>query len=92
MTNIDVAGLAKKMNRAGIPGDYGPDMSRLLHHMWREVAKGKPVTRWRVDEIVSALKVPEPKAEVFLREMAERNENDDIIGILGLSQDATWAH
>jgi alkylmercury lyase len=92
MNRVDVALLAEKMNRAGVPGDFGPDMSRLLNHMWQEVAKGKPVTRQRIDEIVDGLKILSAEAEVFLRKMAERNENDDIIGILGLSQDITWAH
>jgi hypothetical protein len=92
MTGVDVAGLAEKMNRAGVPGDFGPDMSRLLNHMWQEIAKGKPVTRQRVGEIVDSQKVPGAESEVFLQKMAERNENDDIIGILGLSQDVSWAH
>lgn len=52
---INVLELADKMNRAGVPGDYGSDMSRVLNRIWKEVAKGKPVTQHRVDEIISQL-------------------------------------
>ena len=88
----DIKKLADKMNRAGVPGDYGPDMSRLLSRIWKEVAGGRPVTQKRVDEIVNDLGVAKDESEAFLRKMAERDENDNIIGILGLSQDAKWAH
>jgi hypothetical protein len=40
--NIDV--LAKKMNRAGVPADYGPDNSRVVRRIGKEIAKGQPVT------------------------------------------------
>ncbi len=42
---VNVAELAAKMNRAGIPADYGTDNSRILSRVWKEVAKGKPVTQ-----------------------------------------------
>ena len=88
----DIKKLADKMNRAGVPGDYGPDMSRLLSRIWKEVARGKPVTHKRVDEIVIGLGVSKAESEAFLRKMAERDDNDNITGILGLSQDDKWAH
>ena len=92
MDPVSIRQLADKMNRAGVPGDYGTDMSRLLNHIWKEIARGKPVTPNRVNEIVDKLGVSSNEAETFLRKMAERDENDNIIGILGLSQDAKWAH
>ncbi len=42
---VNINELALKMNRAGIPADYGPDNSRVLSRIWKEVAKGKPVTQ-----------------------------------------------
>lgn len=92
MEKVDVMQLAQKMNRAGVPGEYRPGISRLLSHIWKEVAKGKPVTQQRVDEIIGRLGVSKSEAEIFLGKMAERDENDNIIGILGLSQDVKWAH
>ena len=80
------------MNRAGVPADYGPDNSRILSHIWKEIAKGKPVTPGRVDEIIQGLNVPKEAAQTFLKKMAERDDKGNIIGILGLSQGKTWTH
>jgi len=41
----NIAELAARMNRAGIPADYGPDNSKVLSRTWKEIAKGKPVTQ-----------------------------------------------
>jgi hypothetical protein len=80
------------MNASGVPGDYGGDMSRLLSNIWREIAKGKPVTQKRVASIVKRLGVSAAESDQLLRKMAERDDDDNIIGILGLSQDDRWAH
>ena len=44
-TTTSISELAQKMNRASVPADYGPDNSRVLSRIWKEVAKGKPVTQ-----------------------------------------------
>ena len=67
-------------------------MSRLLVQIMKEVAKSKPVVQRRVDIIVRKLRAPKSEAERFLRQRAERDDADNIIGILGLSQDNKWAH
>jgi alkylmercury lyase len=90
--SIDIKELSGKMNRAGIPADYGPDMSRLLVAMWKEIAKGRPVTHPVMGEIIRKLGISRDEALEFLTRMAERDENYDIIGILGLSQAKNWLH
>ena len=50
---VDIARLAEKMKRAGVPADYGPDLSRLLVRIWEELAKGKPIGRAYENEIVA---------------------------------------
>jgi hypothetical protein len=92
MDKAAVKQLADKMNRAGVPGDYGPGMSRLLNRIWREVAEGRLVTPERAHEIITVLGVSGVEAHAFLDKMAEKDDNGNIIGILGLSQDARWAH
>ena len=92
MVKSNIAQLARKMNESGVPGDYDDDMLRLLSRMWKEIAKGKPVTQKRVDAIVKQLGISEADSEQLLRKMAELDENDNIIGILGLSQADQWAH
>ncbi len=91
-TAVNIAELARKMNRAGVPADYGPDNSKVLSRIWKEVAKGKPVTQSQVDKIIAELGVPKGKANEFLKKMAERDEKGNIVGILGLTQGTQWAH
>jgi len=43
IATIDIDALAEKMNRAGVPADYGPDNSKVLSRIWKEIAKGQPV-------------------------------------------------
>ncbi len=92
MSKVDVIKLADKMNRAGVPGDYGPQMSRLLSLIWKEVAKGNPVTTKRAAAIAAKIGAPASESEAFLQKMAEKDDAGNIIGILGLSQDESWAH
>jgi alkylmercury lyase len=92
MASASIMQMAKVLNTIGVPADYGPDLSRLLIRMWREVGKGAPVAKSDVNRIIAELAVPKDKAEPFLRQMCERNPKDDIIGILGLSQVPTWHH
>jgi alkylmercury lyase len=92
IATTNIAELAKKMNRAGVPADYGPDNSKVISRIWKEIAKGKPVTQWTVDALVAELGVPKDKANGFLKKMAERDEAGNIIGILGLTQGKAWAH
>jgi alkylmercury lyase len=87
-----ITAIAVNMNLAGVPEDYGPAMSRLLKHIWKEVAKGKPITQARVNEIIEELGVSPTEASAFLDNKAEHDAGDDIVGILGLSQDPAWAH
>jgi hypothetical protein len=44
-TTDNISELAVRMNRAGIPADYGPDNSKVLSRTWKEIAKGKPITQ-----------------------------------------------
>jgi alkylmercury lyase len=92
MVSENIKSAAKVLNTMGVPGDYGPDISRLLIRMWREVAKGKPVTKQQVEKIIAELSIPKDKAEAFLRQMSERDDKDNIIGIFGLSQVKIWHH
>ena len=89
---VDIARLAEKMKQAGVPADYGPDLSRLLVRIWEELAKGKPISKARENEIADEVAVPKDKASEFLKRHAERNDDDNIIGILGLTQNRKWPH
>ena len=92
MSNERVAEIASNLKKAGVPPDFGPDESRLLIRVWRTLAKGVPVTDGQVDEIAADLGLPEEDVHQFLRQVAERDTQGSIIGIVGLSLNNEWAH
>jgi len=83
MNNARVQEMAKKM-AVGLL-DYGPDRSRLLVRVLRSLRTGHPVSVAQVDRIVADLDIAQDEAHRFLREITERDADDNIVGIMGLS-------
>lgn len=79
----------RKLTGAGGPQDYGPDRSRLLTRVMRTLAQGRPVSEQQVDQIINGLEIAHDEADQFLREVTERDAGDSIVGIMGLSLNAT---
>ena len=90
--NPAVLEIAKNLKAAGIPPDFGPDNSRLLIKVWRALAKGQPVTKGQIDQISNELGIPAESAHEFLSQVTERDADDNIAGLIGLSLNDTWAH
>jgi len=65
--------------------DYGADASRLLLRILRGLAKGHPVTREQVSQISAELGMDRLEAEGFLLDKTERDKEEAIVGIAGLS-------
>ncbi len=83
MSNERVLEMAKGLRNGVL--NFGPDLSRLLIRTLRQLAKGNPLTSRQVDDIIADLGIPQNGAHRFLREVAERDPADSIIGIMGLS-------
>ena len=77
--------MTKKMAEIGGLFDYGPERSRLLVLVWRSLATGRPVTGNQIEGFVSDLGIEPGEADQFLRQMSERDADDSIVGIMGLS-------
>jgi alkylmercury lyase len=75
--------MAKRMSDELL--NYGPDRSRLLIRVLRLVAQGHPVDGWHVTRIVDGLGIAQDDASQFLRQITERDVDDRIVGIMGLS-------
>ena len=84
--------IAKKLNQAGVPPKFEPNISRLLIKVMRSVAEGEPVISEQVSGMVAEIGIDDSEAEEFLRAVTERDDDDNIIGIFGLSQNPDWAH
>ncbi len=92
MSEVNVSEMALNLNKAGIPADYGPKLSRLLIGIWRSVAEGHPVPPAKVYEMASNLGVSREETDQFLAKVAERDDNNNVIGALGLTQSDKWEH
>ena len=89
---LSVQEIAANLNAVGIPPDFGKDNSRLLIKTLRTLAHGKPVTKAEMVQISKELEIPFEQADEFLRGVTERDSDDDIIGLIGLSLNQDWAH
>ena len=85
MSNPRAAEMMRKLTESGGPLDYGPDHSRLLLRLWRTLARGHPVSADQVERTIAELGIDRDEAQEFLREVAERDAEDNVVGIVGLS-------
>ena len=90
--DLSVEEIAANLNTAGIPPEFDEDDSRLLIKTLRTLAKGKPVTRAETVQISEELGIPFEQADEFLQQVTERDSDDNIIGLIGLSLNQEWAH
>ncbi len=65
--------------------EYGPDHLRLLIQVMRELAHGRPLTAEQVDGFIADLGIAPDAAGQFLRQVTERDAQDQIVGAMGLS-------
>ena len=85
MSNTRAHEMVRQLTEGGGLLDYGPEHSSLLIRVARTLAKGRPVTGEQVDQIVAELGTSAVDADKFLRQITERDADDSIVGIMGLS-------
>ncbi len=90
--SMSVAEIVKNLNDAGIPPEFGEDNSRILIKMWRTLGRGEPVTQEMTVNAARELGISYETVDEFLRPMSERDPDDNIIGLMGLSLNQDWAH
>lgn len=89
MSNARATEATRKLTKPGGLLDYGPDLSRLLVRLMRELAQGRPVPKERVDQIIADTGIDRDSAYRFLGEVAERDAEGNVVGIMGLSLNDT---
>lgn len=92
MINTRAIEIAEKLNQSGVPPKFGPEVSKLLIKVMRKVADGQPITSEYADTVVNDIGMDIEEATQFLRNVTERDDKDNITGIVGLSQNPDWAH
>ena len=89
MSNARATEATRKLTETGGLLDYGPDLTRLLIRLMRELAQGRPVPKERVDQIIADMKIDREGAYRLLGEVAERDADKNVFGIMGLSLNDT---
>ena len=92
MSTRQVSEVAGRLNRAGVPPEFGPDHSRVLIRAWRALARGRPISSAQVDQMVTGLAISADGAHQFLKDLSEYDSADNIVGIFGLSLNKKWRH
>jgi alkylmercury lyase len=85
MSNARATEAMRKLIEPGGPLVYGPDLSRLLVRLMRELAQGRPIPKERVARIVADMSIDREGAYRLLGEVAERDTDGNVFGVMGLS-------
>ncbi len=85
MSSMRTEEMVGKLTASGSRVDFGPDNSRLLIKVMRAIDTGRPVTGEHVNQFVTEIGMAHDEADQFLRAKTERDDDDHIVGILGLS-------
>ena len=62
MSNARATEAMRKLTETGGLLDYGPDLSRLLIRVMRELAQDRPVPKGRVDQLIGDLGIARESA------------------------------
>ncbi len=85
MSNARANEMVRQLTRNGGLMDYGTSNLHLLIHVVQALAKGRPIAGEELDRIVGKLGIDRAEAERFLRQVTERDGDDNVVGALGLS-------
>lgn len=85
MTKKELEDIARQWNGDGAPADLSPQQSKLLLNVYRDLAKGEPVSTTALDKIIKEIGIDNDEANDYLKTITERDSDGNILGILGLS-------
>ena len=78
--------IARALRASNFPRRVGVDKTQLRTDVLRLVANGRPVSLRKVGQLADNLGMPVDSATSFISRVSERDEDGNIVGILGLSQ------
>lgn len=83
--------IASKFRMIGMPPDLDEKTSKFLVALLKEVTKGSPVPQEKWYEIAAELNLSEEETKPFIENFTERDKEDKIVGLFGLTQNE-YAH
>ncbi len=78
--------IARGLEESGFESRFGALESRLRFEVLRLVAKGRPVSRTRIEKLAAGLGMQADAATAFITKVSEQDSRNRVVGILGLSQ------
>ena len=85
-SQYSVDDVVENLKSVGLPPDWGDDYYRLGAAVYGEIAKGKPVSAATADALIKNAGVELEEGREFLAGVSEKNDDGDIVGSMGLSQ------
>ncbi len=85
-TTIEIETITNALRAASIPPDFTPEESRLILRIYRLVAQGNPVSAHKIGQAAREARLPEASAIELIKQMSERDEDGNVVGFIGLSQ------
>ena len=85
-TSSNVPKFARGLEESGFESRFGALESRLRFEVLRLVAKGRPVSRTRIEKLAAGLGMQADAATAFITKVSELDSRNRVVGILGLSQ------
>lgn len=86
--DYSVADVAENLKSIGLPPDWSDNYNRLVVGLYREIAKGAPVDSATADALIVDAGVDLEEGREFVAAASEKNEQDQVTGWVGLSQNA----
>ena len=84
--DYSVADVAENLKSIGLPPDWSDNYNRLVVGLYREIAKGAPVDSATADALIVDAGVDLEEGREFVAAASEKNEQDQVTGWVGLSQ------
>ena len=85
-TSANVPKIAGALRESGFESRFSDAESSLRLEVLRLVAKGRPVSKTRIDKLAAGLGINANAATAFVTKVSEQDSKGRVVGILGLSQ------
>jgi alkylmercury lyase len=86
MANTQLIQVVDSLTAIGLRDMFPSEVSRLVVHLLRRVAEGRPVALSEAQALASQLEVSPDVTDKVIQQMCERDNAGNIIGLVGLSQ------
>ena len=89
--NYSTQEVAANLRTIGLPPDWDVETNLLVVLIYRELAKGSPLSLATVDGLIAEAGVEPEVGKEFINSVSEKDDDGNVVGAIGLSQNQ-YAH